>query len=95
MSHRNIAIAGGGFAGVTSLWHRSWRNAYRRIGPSELVKKSSASEGRSRSAGAQDRFVWSETERKPRRGESQVETSNRSVLKYMRIHRRNARCRAQ
>ncbi|MGH8650899.1 MAG: hypothetical protein ACREYE_01400 [Gammaproteobacteria bacterium] len=44
------------------------------------MKKSSASKGRSRFAGAQDRFVGNETACKPRRGASlKDETSNRSV----------------
>ncbi len=51
-----------------------------------VCEKTVASEGRSRSAGAQDRFAWSETERKPRRGESQGwDEQPQCILKYMRI----------
>ncbi|MGH8606452.1 MAG: hypothetical protein ACREX9_03225 [Gammaproteobacteria bacterium] len=45
-----------------------------------------ASEGRSRSAGVQDRFAGSETARKPQRGESQGwDEQPECILKYMRI----------
>ncbi len=44
-----------------------------------VCEKIVASEGRPCSAGAQDRFAGSETERKPRRGGLKKETSNRSV----------------
>ncbi len=50
------------------------------------VKKTVASVGRSRPAGAQDGFAGSETERKPRRGESQGwDEQPECRLKYMRI----------
>ncbi|MGH8594571.1 MAG: hypothetical protein ACREX9_01590 [Gammaproteobacteria bacterium] len=50
------------------------------------MKKIVASEGRSHFAGAQDRFAGSETERKPRRGESQGgDEQPECILKYMGI----------
>ena len=54
--------------------------------PLRACEKIVASEGRSRSAGAQDRFAGSETERKPRRGESHGwDEQPECMLKYMRI----------
>ena len=63
--------------------HRAMNGA-RRL--SAVVHKIVASDGRSHSAGAQDRFVRSETAHMPRRGEPQGRGEQpECILKYMRI----------
>ncbi len=72
--------------GFASLWVPMTGAASQPRQPLRACEKIVASDGRSRFAGAQERFAESETARKPRRGESQGgDEQPECIVKYLRI----------